>query len=64
MLAVENQNKYAISLLSETEKQTKPKNLWQYITRNPVSLCVSVYYWSSHYIYEQAYSAAFLVHLL
>ena len=38
MLAVENQNKFAISLLSEKEKQINPKNLWDYITRNPVSV--------------------------
>jgi len=37
MLAVENQNKYAISLLNEKGRQINPRNLWDYVTRNPVS---------------------------
>lgn len=35
MLAVENQNKYGISLLSEKQKKNSPKNLWEYVTKNP-----------------------------
>ena len=42
MLAVENQNKYGISLLSEKQKKNSPKNLWEYVTKNPVSWSTSI----------------------
>ncbi len=36
-LALENQNKHAIEAITMWRKKREPRNLWEHISRNPVS---------------------------
>jgi len=46
-LAMENQNRYGMDIILMGRQKTEPQNMWEYITRNRVSLVrISYLQWS------------------